>query len=872
MKKLLSLVLTAAMVLPVAAVGTVGASAESLSLGGYGALGTYTPSAGVKTNRLMFAMPGAWQNDTTKDARCGGAAGIYWWSGCDTPDDKAGGYGWPGYKTAQVQEAGVSNLWAIDVPTYGNGEKGDATQIIWNNYLDGGLETDPTENPFYAASQQTGDFPCQFYDRVEYSNDKKNDHPYYTYLFKYAYQKILSDAGVAGMDALDIASSTFWVDANKLCAAYLGESYDNLSADEKTFQVDIVLDEIDFDLSDVFGGYADNFFNEDLVGDEIYPKEEPCGYGMAFTFDNMVYVVSLDPKDMTVSPVSGKIGFDGDFYFYYGNGEYGSWPTKELNEEMMAKLGADKVVSGNFTYDEPDDPYDIYGAPDWDYPDDKIYFYANPEIWHDYQKIYLYLYNREDGEMITWGSKRGAMTNEGNNIWSFDLLGKGYTLDSNSNYGVIFTADWGMQTCDLIISKDNLGDIAYMTGNDVENSVDSNKRSFTAKWASRINGSPIVITSIGNVIGDTFWKGEDAFSLMVRFLTSDGYDGIDNAVKFNGMTYAETISYVGHALGLDDYDIEMAIRESGRSFDWQGGDDPYYPYWLETTYLPDGTLCVTDYTATADEVTIPDEINGTPVTAIGDWAFANNKYVKYVAIPDTVTSIGKGAFYNCVSMTHADIPSGVTEIMPNTFEKCLYLESVQMDGDVTAIGDEAFFDCRRLQTINIPDTVETIGDEVFYNCRSLQTLALPQGVHEIGTKDAALGLGVFENCRSLEKLVVPESVAAIGKNAFESCPNLEIKGVKGSYTESFAKDSGVSFKNVGTVNEHAQIVGDVTQNNDLDVTDATRIQRIFAEFDDTGRFDDLTDPDTVAFLDVNGDGTVNIIDATQIQRILAEYR
>ena len=297
----------------------------------------------------------------------------------------------------------------------------------------------------------------------------------------------------------------------------------------------------------------------------------------------------------------------------------------------------------------------------------------------------------------------------------------------------------------------------------------------------------------------------------------------------------------------------------------------YYPYWFETTYLPDGTLCVTDYTATSDEVIIPEEIYGTPVTAIGDWAFANNKYVKHIEIPNTVTSIGKGAFYNCVSMTHAEIPSGVTEIKPNTFEKCLYLESVWIDGDVTAIGDEAFFDCRRLEYVRIPDALETVGDEAFYNCRSLRSLALPLGVTALGTKNAAFGLGVFENCRSLEKLVVPESVAAIGENAFESCPNLEIKGVKGSYTESFAKDRGAAFKNVGTVNAHAQIVGDVSQNNDLDVTDATLIQRIFAEFDDSGCFDDLTDPGVVAFLDVNGDGTVNIIDATQIQRILAEF-
>jgi len=854
MKKLLSLCLAAAMVLPVAAVGTVGASAESLAPGGFGTLGTYTPSAGVKTNRLLFAMPGAWQNSVTEDPLCGGAAGIYWWSGYDTPDNKAGGYGWPGYQAEQVQEAGVPNLWAIDVPTYGNGEKGDATQIIWNNYLDGGFETDSAKNPFYSASQQTTDFPCQFYDRAENSNDKQYDHPYYTYLLKYAYQRILSDAGVPGMDALDIASNTFWVNANKLCAAALGADYDKLSDDDKTFQVDYILDEQEPDFAAIFGEkYADNFFNEDLVDD-------PLGYGLAFTFDNMVFVVSFDTENMQVSPVSGKIGFDGDFYFYYGNGEYGSWPTKELNEEMKAKLGANKVVSGNFTYDEP-----VYETG-------KIYFDANSTGWKNFKTITFYLYSKADGQIIPWGSKKGNMKDEGNGIWSFDL--SYYPI--GTNYGCIFTADWGMQTCDLIIGPDNVGDTAYCPGDQVENNVDSNKRSSVVKWKSGKYGNPICITSIGNVIGDTYWKGEDAFTLMVQFLTTEGFGGIDSAVQYNGMTVNETITHVGYALGMDDVEIQRAVSASGRDFDWHGDDPdhpdvPDCPGWFDAAYLPDGTLCITDYNAAFDEVTIPAEINGTPVTAIGDWAFANNKYVKYVDIPDTVTSIGKGAFYNCVSMTHAEIPSGVTEIKPNTFEKCLYLESVWLDGDVTAIGDEAFFDCRRLTYVRIPDALETVGDEAFYNCRSLRSLALPLGVTALGTKDAALGLGVFENCRSLEKLVIPESVGVIGENAFESCPKLEIKGVKGSYTERFAKDNGAAFKNVGTVNGHAQIVGDVSQNNDLDVTDATLIQRIFAEFDDSGCFDDLTDPGVVAFLDVNGDGTVNIIDVTQIQRILAEF-
>jgi len=345
-KKALSIVLAGTMAVSMVSVGAVSASAEELALGDFGALGEYTPSAGVKTNKLMFAMPGAWQNETTKNEKCGGAAGIYWWSGYDTPDDKAGGHGWPGYKAVQVtDEAEVTSLWSINVPTYGNGEKGNATMIIWNNYLDGGMETDPVKNPFYAASTQTIDTPGQYLSRTD------NDDTY-DILFRYIYVELFKKEGVEGVDALDLKSDDFWVEINKLAAKHLKVDYETLSSDEKTFQVDNILDEMEYDMTEMFGEYGKNFFNEDLVGDEIYPKEESGGYGMSFHFDNMVYVVDFDVKKISKSPQSGKLGFGGNFYFYYGAGEYGSWPTKELNEKMKEELGEDKVVSGNFTTGE----------------------------------------------------------------------------------------------------------------------------------------------------------------------------------------------------------------------------------------------------------------------------------------------------------------------------------------------------------------------------------------------------------------------------------------------------------------------------------------------------------------------------------------
>ncbi len=346
MKKFLSIALAGTMAASMLAVSAMSVSAEELAPGDFGSLGEYTPSANVKTNHLMFAMPGAWQNDTTKNEKCGQAAGIYWWSGFDTPDAKAG-HGWPGYKAVkETGEEGIDNLWGIDVPTYGNGEKGNATQIIWNNYLDGGMETDPVKNPFYAASAQTKDTPGQYLSRID-------EDETYEMLLRYIYKTLFVNEGVEGADAVDLKSDTFWEDMNKLAAEHNGEDWDKLSSDEKTYQIDNVLDGLEYNMADIVGEkYANNFFNENLVGDEIYPAEETQYLGMSFHFDNMVYVVSMDPDKMVVSPLSGKIGYDGNFFFYYGNGEYGNWPTKELNEKMKTELGEQYVVSGNFNDEE----------------------------------------------------------------------------------------------------------------------------------------------------------------------------------------------------------------------------------------------------------------------------------------------------------------------------------------------------------------------------------------------------------------------------------------------------------------------------------------------------------------------------------------
>ena len=649
----------------------------------------------------------------------------------------------------------------------------------------------------------------------------------------------------------------------------------------------------------------------------------------------MVYVVNLDPNTINISTTlipEGKITYSGDWFFYYGNGEYGTWPTKELlaehtgitfdgNGSPVLPEGSDMVVddygtinrvvttrdgvqqklmvAGNFTgkYSSDLTPYvpsttGGIATPDEPSVGGKIYFEVNPNLWKNFKIITMYLYEHNGDALITWGSKKGNMIYEGNNIWSFDFGAKGIGLYPSKQYGIIFTADWGVQTCDIIFDTSIMGDTAYCTGDLVENSVDSNKRSYDVRWKNadpEKYAPPVCITAIGNIIGNAYWAGTTPYDMLVNFIKSDGADGLNNALKYNGKTAQQTLDDISDRWGLSSDDVEKAIRESGKTVDWDNsnsgssssGSSSSSGTWsnlLSFTVKVDGTLELTNCSGKIDEVpaVYPENIRysvnnpfatgnevidykNTPVTSIGDWAFANNKYVETVEIPDSIKKIGKGAFYNCVKLQSITIPEGVTALSANTFEKCLYLEEVNLGSQLKSIGDEAFYDCRRLRTLDIPASVTEIGEEAFTNCRSLTNLTIPDGVKKLGDENS-VGYGMFENCKNLSWITVPASVDYINPDTFDGCGSLTICGEKNSAAQEFASNNNILFR---VINEPDCMVGDINGNGTVTIDDATMVQKAVAEMVV------LTGTQTLA-ADADGDGVVNINDATMIQKYIAE--
>ena len=122
-----------------------------------------------------------------------------------------------------------------------------------------------------------------------------------------------------------------------------------------------------------------------------------------------------------------------------------------------------------------------------------------------------------------------------------------------------------------------------------------------------------------------------------------------------------------------------------------------------------------------DTVEIPAEIDGLPVTDIGDSAFYNESHkaknsLKKVIIPDSVVTVGSGAFAYNVSLTEIVLPGSVKTLGANAFEGCTKLSKAELSEGLESIGDNAFNGCEVLPSVTIPASVKNIGENISYKC------------------------------------------------------------------------------------------------------------------------------------------------------------
>ena len=86
--------------------------------------------------------------------------------------------------------------------------------------------------------------------------------------------------------------------------------------------------------------------------------------------------------------------------------------------------------------------------------------------------------------------------------------------------------------------------------------------------------------------------------------------------------------------------------------------------------LTDGTAELTNYTAYAEFLTVPAQIDGHAVTSIGSEAFINSEFLSSIILPDCLTTIGIDAFCGCSFLASITLPDSLTTIGNWAFESC----------------------------------------------------------------------------------------------------------------------------------------------------------------------------------------------------------
>jgi len=164
----------------------------------------------------------------------------------------------------------------------------------------------------------------------------------------------------------------------------------------------------------------------------------------------------------------------------------------------------------------------------------KIYFDVNSTGWKNYMRIYCHIWRADGtGEWTTWQSKSEKCVNEGNGLYSYNVVRTGNSDEieqsgDHNYYCVIFSADTGMETYRTIMNGNCLGDTCYVTGNLLENPNDSSRTCTEAAWNNHPECGPAkAITTTSKVIGSALPDGVTDADLLAEYLCVYFYEEVD---------------------------------------------------------------------------------------------------------------------------------------------------------------------------------------------------------------------------------------------------------------------------------------------------------------------------------------------------------
>lgn len=183
-------------------------------------------------------------------------------------------------------------------------------------------------------------------------------------------------------------------------------------------------------------------------------------------------------------------------------------------------------------------------------------------------------------------------------------------------------------------------------------------------------------------------------------------------------------------------------------------------------YEVDGDhVVITKYTDSTErtEITVPNEIEGLPVTQIADFSLFNAESLKTIYIGKNVEIIGEWSMTNNQHLNEFV----VDEANPNfcSVDGVLFtkdMKTIVYFPPAKDIEFNKYGDAQNKTTYAIPEGVETIRSKAFYKCYYVEDITIPSTVKRIEEK-------AFHRTAALNAITLPEGLEYIGKDAFAYC-------------------------------------------------------------------------------------------------------
>ena len=175
----------------------------------------------------------------------------------------------------------------------------------------------------------------------------------------------------------------------------------------------------------------------------------------------------------------------------------------------------------------------------------------------------------------------------------------------------------------------------------------------------------------------------------------------------------------------------------------------------------DGGIKITKYAGEHEIFAVPNSIDGKTVVSIGREAFAANRWLSAIVLPDSVKIIESLAFYGCTNLCYIDLGAGEKTVENYAFSNCPSLYGIDLSS-CQSIGIGGFFGCNSLNFIRISfvggsaDENRFLGYIFGAETPSHNGELVPDSLRKIIFADGCTDIPdlAFSNCKNLKKVVV----------------------------------------------------------------------------------------------------------------------